>query len=157
MNIKLILHGKTEDAYLQEGILKYTKRLRRYINYSELIIPALKNAKGLTFSEVKQKEGELLLSKINSSDLLVLLDEKGRSFTSVGFSNYFQKQMNQSTRNLVFVVGGPYGFSMDVYNRADDKISLSKMTFSHQMIRLLFVEQIYRAFSILKNEPYHHE
>lgn len=157
MNIKLILHGKTEDAYLQEGILKYTKRLRRYFNYSELIIPALKNTKGLTFSEVKQKEGELLLSKINSSDLLVLLDEKGRSFTSAGFSNYFQKQMNQSTRNLVFVVGGPYGFSMDVYNRADDKISLSKMTFSHQMIRLLFVEQIYRAFSILKNEPYHHE
>ncbi len=157
MNIKLILHGKTDDAYLQEGISKYTKRLKHYFSFSEVIIPALKNAKRLRFQDIKQKEGELLLSKVKSTDTLVLLDENGRTFSSEEFSVFLQKQMNQSVKSLVFVVGGPYGFSDDVYKRANFKLSLSKMTFSHQMIRLLFVEQIYRAFTILNNEPYHHK
>ncbi len=157
MDIKLFLHGKTEDAYIQEGVLKYSKRLKRYISFSEHIIPALKNTKSLSFQEIKQKEGEMLLAKLKDSDTVILLDDKGVSFSTLDFSDFLQKQMNQSTRSLVFVVGGPYGFSKDVYSRANSKLSLSKMTFSHQMIRLLFVEQIYRAFTILKNEPYHHE
>ena len=157
MDIKLILHGKTEESYLQEGILKYNKRLSHYISYSELIIPALKNTKRLNFKEIKQKEGELLLGKLKPTDNVILLDEKGTNYTSIGFSEFIQKKMNQSIKSLVFVVGGPFGFSDEVYKRANSKISLSKMTFSHQMIRLLFTEQIYRAFTILKNEPYHHE
>lgn len=157
MDIKLILHGKTDESFLQEGILKYSKRLKHYISFSELIIPALKNAKSISFQEIKQKEGELLLAKIQPADILVLLDERGNTFSSVEFSAFLQKQMNQSIKSLVFVVGGPYGFSNEVYQRANHKLSLSKMTFSHQMVRLLFVEQIYRAFTILNNEPYHHE
>ena len=157
MDIKLILHGKTEEAYLLEGISKYYKRLKHYISFSELIIPAIKNAKNLSFEEIKQKEGEFLLAKIKSTDTLVLLDENGTMFSSLELSVFLQKQMNQSIKSLVFVVGGPYGFSNQVYQRANFKLSLSKMTFSHQMIRLLFVEQIYRSFTILNNEPYHHE
>lgn len=157
MDIKLILHGKTEEAYLQEGVSKYSKRLKRYISFSEQLIPALKNAKSLSFQEIKQKEGDLLFTKIRDTDFVVLLDDKGNSFSSLEFSDFLQKQMNQSIKTLVFVVGGPYGFSDEVYKRANFKLSLSKMTFSHQMIRLLFVEQIYRAFTILNNEPYHHE
>lgn len=157
MDIKLILHGKTEDAYLQEGISKYTKRLKHYISFSEMIIPAIKNAKKLRFQDIKQKEGDLLLAKIKPTDTLILLDENGKTYSSEEFSAFLQKKMNQSIKSLVFVVGGPYGFSDDVYKRANLKLSLSKMTFSHQMIRLLFVEQIYRAFTILNNEPYHHK
>jgi len=157
MDIKLILHGKTDENYLQEGLLKYYKRLKRYISFSELTIPALKNTKNISFEEIKQKEGDLLLAKLKPTDTLVLLDDKGEMFTSLGFSEFLQKQMNLSIRNLVFVVGGAYGFSDPVYQRANYKLSLSKMTFSHQMIRLLFVEQVYRAFTILNNEPYHHE
>ncbi|MBN1651602.1 MAG: 23S rRNA (pseudouridine(1915)-N(3))-methyltransferase RlmH [Bacteroidales bacterium] len=157
MDIKLILLGKTEESYLQEGILKYSKRLKHYISFSELVIPALKNTKTLSIQEIKQKEGELLLAKLKPTDTLVLLDENGTMFSSMEFSDFLQKQMNQSVRSLVFVVGGPYGFSQDAYQRANHKLSLSKMTFSHQMIRLLFIEQIYRAFTILNNEPYHHE
>ena len=157
MNIKLILHGKTEDAYLQEGISKYSKRLKHYISFSELVIPALKNTKKLNFQEIKKKEGELLLAKIKPTDFLVLLDERGNVFSSVEFSVFIQKQINKSIKSLVFVVGGPYGFAAEIYQRANYKLSLSKMTFSHQMIRLLFIEQIYRGFTILKNEPYHHE
>lgn len=157
MDIKLFLHGKTEDAYIQEGVSKYSKRLKRYISFSEHIISALKNTKSLSFQEVKQKEGELLLAKLKDSDTVILLDDKGVSYSSLEFSDFLQKQMNQSTKSLVFVVGGSYGFSEEVYSRANSKLSLSKMTFSHQLIRLLFIEQIYRAFTILNNEPYHHE
>ncbi len=157
MDIKLFLHGKTEEAYLQEGILKYTKRLKRYISFSEFVIPALKKTKNLSFDEIKQKEGDLLMTKLKASDTLVLLDEKGKNFSSSEFAGFMQTKMNQSTKSLVFVVGGAYGFSAKVYQRANFKISLSRMTFSHQMIRLLFVEQIYRAFTILNHEPYHHE
>ncbi len=157
MDIKLILHGKTEEEYLREGISKYSKRLRHYISFSELVIPALKNMKTISLQEIKQKEGELLLDRIKSNDILVLLDEKGKVFSSIEFSVFLQKRMNQSVKCLVFVIGGAYGFSEEVYKRTNYKLSLSKMTFSHQMIRLLFVEQVYRAFTILSNEPYHHE
>ncbi|MBN2237124.1 MAG: 23S rRNA (pseudouridine(1915)-N(3))-methyltransferase RlmH [Bacteroidales bacterium] len=157
MDIKLILSGKTEDAYLQDGIEKYNNRIKRYITYSEIIIPALKNTKNLGFDEIKQKEGQLILSKLKPGDFVVLLDERGKIKSSKDFSSFLQKHMNQSTKSLVFIVGGPYGFSEEVYSKANYLLSLSKMTFSHQMIRLLFVEQIYRAFTILKNEPYHHE
>jgi 23S rRNA (pseudouridine1915-N3)-methyltransferase len=157
MLIHFVLHGKTDDSYLKEGILKYTKRIKHYISFNELIIPALKSTKNLNYEEIKQKEGELLLSKLKPSDTLVLLDEKGVQFSSLEMAEYMQKWMNQSLKNIFFVVGGAYGFSDEVYQRANFKLSLSKMTFSHQMIRLLFAEQLYRAFTILNNEPYHHE
>ncbi len=157
MDIKLILHGKTEEAYLKEGISKYYRHLKRYISYSEIVIPALKNAKRLSFEEIKEKEGDLLLAKIKATNTLVMLDEKGKVLSSLEFSTFLQKKMNLSIKSLVFVVGGSYGFSDEVYQRANYKLSLSKMTFSHQMTRLIFVEQIYRAFTILNNEPYHHE
>jgi 23S rRNA (pseudouridine1915-N3)-methyltransferase len=121
------------------------------------IIPDIKNAKNLSEIQQKQKEGELILSKVNSGDFLILLDENGKSYNSIEFSEALQKHMNSGIKNLVFVIGGPYGFSESVYQNAKGKISLSKMTFSHQMIRLFFTEQLYRAFTILRNEPYHHQ
>ena len=157
MKITLIQIGKTEEKYLLEGTDKFEKRLKHYINFSMVTIPALKNTKNMSEVEQKKKEGELLLKLINNTDKLVLLDENGKDFTSVGFSDYLSNQMNKAVQNLVFVIGGPYGFDDKVYNRANEKISLSKMTFSHQMVRLFFTEQLYRAFTILKGEPYHHE
>lgn len=156
MKITLILNGKTEDDYLITGFLNYEKRLKHYTSFETIVIPALKNTKSLTVEQQKQKEGELLLKSIQTADILILLDENGKEYNSVGFSDYLQKQMNSGIKNLIFVVGGPYGFSNDVYKRANGKIALSKMTFSHQMVRLFFIEQLYRAFTILKNEPYHH-
>ncbi len=156
MKITLILNGKTEDDYLITGFLNYEKRLKHYTSFETIVIPALKNTKSLTVEQQKQKEGELLLKNIQTADILILLDENGKEYNSVGFSEYLQKQMNSRIKNLIFVVGGPYGFSSDVYKRANGKIALSKMTFSHQMVRLFFIEQLYRAFTILKNEPYHH-
>ena len=156
MKITLILNGKTEDDYLITGFLNYEKRLKHYTSFETIVIPALKNTKSLTVEQQKQKEGELLLKNIQTADILILLDENGKEYNSVGFSEYLQKQMNSGIKNLIFVVGGPYGFSNDVYKRANGKIALSKMTFSHQMVRLFFIEQLYRAFTILKNEPYHH-
>jgi 23S rRNA (pseudouridine1915-N3)-methyltransferase len=156
MKITLILNGKTEDDYIIKGYTTYEQRLKHYIPFETVVIPALKNTKALSVDQQKQKEGEVLLKMIQSSDKLILLDEKGKEYDSVGFSDLIQKQMNSGIKNLVLVVGGPYGFSEDVYKRADGKIALSKMTFSHQMVRLFFVEQLYRAMTILKNEPYHH-
>jgi 23S rRNA (pseudouridine1915-N3)-methyltransferase len=157
MNIKLITIGKTDDQQLQQLITLYQKRLSFYIKFDLEIIPDLKNVKSLSEIQQKEKEGELILSKIGSTDHLVLLDENGKSFSSVEFSVELQKKMNSGTKTLVFVVGGPYGFSPEVYQKAQGKISLSPMTFSHQMVRLFFVEQLYRAFTILRNEPYHHQ
>lgn len=157
MRITLIAIGKTEDSYLIEGIEKYLKRLKHYIGFSLRIIADIKNAKSLSQAQQKAKEGELILKGLGNSDMLVLLDEKGKKFTSVDFAKYLNKQMVGGVQHLVFVVGGPYGFDEAVYERANLKISLSDMTFSHQMVRLFFVEQLYRAFTILKNEPYHHE
>ncbi len=157
MNIKLLAIGKTDHKSLQALIDEYTKRLSFYIKFDLVIIQDIKNVKNLSESQQKEKEGEILLSKITATDYLVLLDENGATFTSVAFSNFLQKKMNSGTKTLVFVIGGPYGFSEAVYQKAQSKISLSSMTFSHQMIRLFFIEQLYRGFTILKNEPYHHQ
>lgn len=156
MKIILILNGKTEDDYLIRGTSIYEQRLKHYLTFETIIIPALKNTKALSIEQQKQKEGDILLKNIQPSDRLILLDENGKEFNSLQFADFVQQQMNSGLRNLIFVVGGPYGFSDDVYKRANGKVALSKMTFSHQMVRLFFVEQLYRAMTILKNEPYHH-
>ena len=157
MNIKLLTIGKTDNKALQSLIDDYTKRLAFYIKFDLEIIPDIKNVKNLSESQQKEKEGELILAKLTSTDQLILLDEKGTTFSSVGFSDYLQKKMNSGAKTIVFVIGGPYGFSDEVYQKAQGKISLSLMTFSHQMVRLFFIEQLYRGFTILKNEPYHHQ
>ncbi|SCX87779.1 23S rRNA (pseudouridine(1915)-N(3))-methyltransferase RlmH [Flavobacterium caeni] len=157
MNIKLIAIGKTDDKALQSLIDDYTKRLSFYIKFELDIIPDIKNAKNLSEAQQKEKEGELILAKLSPTDQLVLLDENGKVFSSVGFSSELQKKMNSGIKTLVFVIGGPYGFSETVYKKATGKISLSSMTFSHQMVRLFFIEQVYRAFTILRGEPYHHQ
>lgn len=156
MTIKLLAIGKTDDKDLNSLIRVYEKRLSHYINFQLDIIPDLKNAKNLSESQQKQKEGELLLEKLSNTDVLILLDENGKQMDSIMFSEYLQKHMNSGIKQLVFAIGGPYGFSEDVYNKANGKISLSKMTFSHQMVRLFFIEQLYRGYTILRNEPYHH-
>ena len=157
MNIKLLCIGKTDNASLDELISIYTKRLGFYVNFDMEIIPDLKKVKNLSEEQQKEKEGELILNKISAQDQLILLDEKGKEFNSVAFSEYLQKKMNSGIKTLVLVIGGPYGFSPAVYAKASGKISLSKMTFSHQMIRLFITEQLYRGFTILRNEPYHHQ
>ena len=157
MKIKLLAIGKTDDKDLQNLILMYQNRLKHYIKFELVIIPDIKKAKNLSENQQKEKEGELILKQLQSVDELVLLDEKGKEFRSIEFSKYLQKKMNSGIKQLVFVIGGPYGFSDAVYKKAKGKISSSKMTFSHQMVRLFIVEQIYRAFTIIKNEPYHHE
>ena len=157
MNIKLLTIGKTDNKALQSLIDDYTKRLSFYIKFDLEIIPDIKNIKNLSESQQKEKEGELILAKLTSTDQLILLDEKGTTFSSVGFSDYLQKKMNSGAKTIVFVIGGPYGFSDEVYQKAQGKISLSLMTFSHQMVRLFFIEQLYRGFTILRNEPYHHQ
>ncbi|WP_410220446.1 23S rRNA (pseudouridine(1915)-N(3))-methyltransferase RlmH [Pedobacter sp.] len=157
MKITLIAIGKTEDKYLIEGMEKYLNRLKHYINFSLFIIPDIKNTKNLTQAQQKTKEAELILKQLNNSDTVMLLDEKGKKYTSVKFADYLNKQMVGSIQHLVFIIGGPYGFDQSIYQRANGSLSLSDMTFSHQMVRLFFIEQLYRAFTILKNEPYHHE
>jgi len=149
--------GKTDDKNLQTLIEAYQNRLKHYINFEIDLIADIKNVKNLTEAQQKEKEGELILKKLTATDVLILLDEKGTQFSSVAFSEYLQKKLNAGVKQLVLVIGGPYGFSETVYKQAQGKISLSKMTFSHQMIRLFVVEQLYRANTILKNEPYHHE
>lgn len=157
MNIKLLAIGKTDNKQLIQLIETYQKRLKFYIKFDFEIIPNIKNAKNLSEAQQKKKEGELILSKVSTSDFLVLLDENGKQMDSVAFSGYLQKHMNSGLKQLVFVIGGPYGFSQEVYAKAQGKISLSKMTFSHQMVRLFFIEQLYRAYTILRKEPYHHK
>lgn len=157
MKITLLVVGKTEDKYLIEGIEKYLARLKHYIGFNLLVIPELKNTKNLTEQQQKSKEAELILKHISNPDLVILMDEKGKKYSSVQFAQYLNKQMIGSVQQLTFVIGGPYGFDEQVYQRANGLISLSDMTFSHQMVRLFFVEQLYRAFSILKGEPYHHQ
>lgn len=156
MKITLLVVGKTTSAQVESLIQEYQKRLTHYIPFALQVIPELKNTKVLTLDQQKQAEGELILRAVAQSADLVLLDEHGKEFRSIEFADYIQKKMS-SGRDVVFVVGGPYGFSEAVYQRANGKISLSKMTFSHQMVRLFFVEQIYRAMTILRGEPYHHE
>ena len=157
MNIKLIAIGKTDNKNLQSLIDEYQKRLSFYIKFDLEVIPDVKNVKSLSESQQNEKEGELILAKITPTDQLILLDENGKSFSSLAFSEELQKKMNSGVKTLVFVIGGPYGFSDAVYAKANGKIALSLMTFSHQMVRLFFIEQLYRGFTILKNEPYHHQ
>ena len=157
MTIKLLAIGKTDDSMLQTLIDTYVNRLNHYNKFKFEIIPDLKKTKHLDTNQQKTGEGKLILNKISPSDYLVLLDESGKHFSSEGFSEYIQKRLNSGMKQLVFIIGGPYGFSEEVYARAQSKLSLSKMTFSHQMVRLFFTEQLYRAFTILKNEPYHHK
>lgn len=149
--------GATSSRYIIEGIEEYLKRLKRYIQFSVVTVPDIKNTKSMTAQMQKEAEGSAILSRINTSDMVVLLDEKGKEYTSVEFSSYMQRQMLSGRKRLVFIIGGPYGFSQDVYERSDGKISLSRMTFNHEMVRLFFIEQIYRAMTILRGEPYHHE
>lgn len=156
MKITLLVVGKTTDSHIEALIQEYQKRLTHYLPFTLQVIPELKNTKALTMEQQKQAEGELILRTITPATDLILLDEHGKEYRSIEFADYIQKRMS-SGRDVVFVVGGPYGFSEAVYQRANGKISLSKMTFSHQMVRLFFVEQIYRAMTILRGEPYHHE
>lgn len=157
MKICLLVVGKTDDTYLQNGIEIYLKRIPHYIPFEMKIIPDLKNSKNLSEEQQKEKEGELILQQLNSSDEVLLLDELGFEASSADFARFLEKKMGSGTKRLVFIIGGPYGFSGSVYSRAHGKFSLSKMTFSHQMVRLIFTEQLYRAMTILKGEPYHHQ
>lgn len=157
MNIKLIVVSKTDIPYLQTGIDEYVGRLKHYCDFELVVIPALKNLGKASAEEVKEREGQLILKQLEKADCVVLLDEHGKEYTSVGFSEYLQKQMNAGTRIMAFVIGGAFGFSPAVYAKAMHKVSLSQMTFNHQMVRLFFVEQLYRAFTILHHEKYHNQ
>lgn len=157
MKIQFIVVGKTAQSYLVDSIADYTTRLRRYITFDMEVIPELKNTRNLTTELQKEREGEAILKVLQPGDFVVLLDEHGQELTSVQFARYIEQKMQTVSRRLVFIVGGPYGFAKSVYDRCNDKLSLSKMTFSHQMVRLFFTEQLYRAMTILNNEPYHHE
>lgn len=156
MIIKLIVVGKTVKSYLKEGEEEYANRLKHYVRFEEEVIAELKNVASLNEEQIKQKEGEEILKRIQPTDYLVLLDEQGKQFTSEEFAEKIIKWQNTSVKQVVFVVGGAYGFSKEVYDRCNEKLSLSKMTFSHQMVRVFFKEQLYRAYSIIKGEPYHH-
>jgi len=157
MKIKLVCIGKTGKDFLVAGEKEYLDRLKHYVQLERLEIPDIKNAKKLSFQQIKELEGKEILSKVEISDRIFLLDERGKSYSSVTFSQFIQNQFNQGGKSIVFVIGGAYGFSDEVYSRTSGKISLSEMTFSHQMIRMIFFEQVYRAMTILNNEPYHHE
>ena len=157
MKILVLAIGKTDEQWVQEALLRYSKRLQHYLPFEFEVITDLKNTKNLSEAQQKEKEGALILKKLNPTDKVVLLDEKGKEYRSVEFAKHLQQQMNSGVKRLVFIIGGPYGFSPELYAKAQGKLALSKMTFSHQMIRPFFVEQLYRAMTILKNEPYHHE
>ncbi|TCN62127.1 23S rRNA (pseudouridine(1915)-N(3))-methyltransferase RlmH [Acetobacteroides hydrogenigenes] len=157
MKIDLVLVGKSDQKYLQEGIDIYLKRLKHYCQFEMKVIPDLKSTKSLSEEQQKEKEGELIMNQIKDSDFVILLDERGESLSSVDFAQLIEKRQVAGTRKISFVIGGPYGFSKEAYAKANAKLSLSAMTFSHQMVRLLFIEQLYRAFTIINGEPYHHK
>ncbi|MFW6043123.1 MAG: 23S rRNA (pseudouridine(1915)-N(3))-methyltransferase RlmH [Marinilabiliaceae bacterium] len=157
MKIRLIMTGKTSDKWLKEGIEQYFGRISRYLPFDVKVIPDIKNAGKMSAEAVKQQEGEAILRSVDNSDRMVLLDENGKMLSSREFAGFIEKQMISGCRHLVFVIGGAWGVSEEVVRRADQKISLSPMTFSHQMVRLVFAEQLYRAMSIINNEPYHHD
>ena len=157
MKITLLTVGKTDKDWVKEGLDIYVSRLKHYIPFSVVEIPELKNVSALSKDQIKTREGELILKNVRPTDDLILMDERGKQYTSVELARVLQDKISYIGKDIVFVIGGAYGFSDAVYNRADSKISLSKMTFSHQMVRLFFVEQLYRAMTILRGEPYHHE
>ena len=157
MKIELAVIGKTSIGYLKQGIDEYIKRLKHYVPFEIKYIDDIKNTKNISEDQQKRTEGTKILSLLDKSDFVVLLDEHGKEYTSMQYSSYIQKRMLSGVKKVVFVIGGPYGFSQEVYDRANDKISFSKMTFNHEMIRLIFTEQLYRAYTIINHEPYHHE
>ena len=157
MKAILLSVGKTDDDFDAQAIDVFKKRLGFYIPFDMEFVPDLKNTKNLSEKEQKNLEGEGILNRIQPGDYVVLLDDKGKQYSSTEFARFMEKKSHSVPKRLVFVVGGPYGFSDDVYSRANEKLSLSKMTFTHQMVRLVFVEQLYRAMTILNGEPYHHE
>lgn len=157
MKIELAVIGKTSIGYLKQGIDEYIKRLKHYVPFEIKFIDDIKNTKNISEDQQKRTEGAKILSLLDKSDFVVLLDEHGKEYTSMQYSSYIQKRMLSGAKKVVFVIGGPYGFSQEVYDRANDKISFSKMTFNHEMIRLIFTEQLYRAYTIINHEPYHHE
>lgn len=157
MKITLLTLGKTDKDWVREGLDIYVSRLKHYIPFNVIEIPELKNVSALTRDQIKTREGELILKNIRPTDDLILLDERGKEYTSVELAKVIQDKISYAGKDMVYVIGGAYGFSDEVYRRADSKISLSRMTFSHQMVRAIFVEQIYRAFTIMRGEPYHHE
>lgn len=157
MKIKIIAIGKTHKDFLVKGEDEYLNRLKHYVSVESIVIPDIKQTKNKSVDQIKTEEGKLILGKIKNGGIIVLLDEKGKQYRSKEFASWVQDRMNRGPKHITFVIGGPYGFSKEVYQKAQEKISLSKMTFSHQMIRMLFLEQLYRSFTILRNEPYHHE
>lgn len=157
MKIELAVIGKTSIGYLKQGIDEYIKRLKHYVPFEIKYIDDIKNTKNISEDQQKRTEGAKILSLLDKSDFVVLLDEHGKEYTSIQYSSYIQKRMLSGAKKVVFVIGGPYGFSQEVYDRANDKISFSKMTFNHEMIRLIFTEQLYRTYTIINHEPYHHE
>lgn len=157
MKTYLLVVGKTDMDYLKEGISLYENRLKHYLPFETITLPALKNTQGLSVQQQKEKEGELILAKISTSDKAILLDEGGREYDSMGFAAFMRQNLGSGVRHLFFIVGGPYGVSEAVKNRVNGKLALSRLTFSHQMVRLFFVEQLYRAMTIIRNEPYHHQ
>lgn len=157
MQIILITVGKTKTSFLQEGIRNYIQRLKHYIDFSLIELPDLKSVKSLSANEQKHKEGLAICEKLYTSDHVIILDEKGREMNSLHFANYMEKIMTSGRKRIVYIIGGPYGFSEQVYDRADAKLSLSQMTFNHEMVRLFFIEQLYRSMTIIRGEPYHHE
>ena len=157
VKVCLLVIGKTDAEFVRAGIAEYEKRLKYYIPYEMKVIPDVRNTKNMNEVQQKEREGELILAQLEVSDFVVLLDERGNEYTSKAFAEFLAQKMLTSIKRMVFVIGGPYGFSEEVYKRANMKISLSKMTFSHQMVRMIFTEQLYRAMTILKGEPYHHE
>ena len=157
MKITLLTVGKTDKDWVRQGLDIYVSRLKHYIPFNTVEIPELKNVSALSKDQIKSKEGELILKNIRPTDDVILLDEKGKEYTSVEFARIIQDKISYAGKDIVFIIGGAYGFSETVYQRANSKLSLSRMTFSHQMVRAIFVEQIYRAFTIMRGEPYHHE
>lgn len=157
MKITLLTVGKTDKDWVKQGMDIYISRLKHYIPFSVVEIPELKNVSSLTKDQIKTREGELILKNVRPTDDIILMDERGKQYTSVEFAKIIQDKISYTGKDMVYVIGGAYGFSDAVYQRANSKISLSKMTFSHQMVRAIFVEQLYRAFTIMKGEPYHHE
>lgn len=156
MKIILLLIGKTDASYLAEAVEEYRSRIAHYIPFELVVLPDIKNSRNMGETQQKEREGGLILKQLQPGDCLVLLDENGSELSSVQFASYIGKKMQAVPKRLVFVIGGPYGFSGEVYKASKEKISLSRMTFSHQMVRIIFLEQLYRAFTILNNEPYHH-
>ena len=157
MKTTLLVVGRTVEQHYITAINDYIQRTKRFITFDMEVIPELKNTKSLSMDLQKEKEGELILKALQPGDVIVLLDEHGKEMRSLEFAEYMKRKMNTVNKRLVFIIGGPYGFSEEVYKRSDARLSLSRMTFSHQIVRAIFAEQIYRAFTILNNEPYHHE